>query len=372
MRKGLLAAAALALGNSSADAQYWQAPPYPYNPAANRAVWVMPPQATPQMLPKQISQQALPQQMLPQQMLPQQMLPQQALPQQRMPQQTTVVPQQGMPRQLPGYSFNPAPRSIYPGATPSYLPQGYFPAHARVIPAPAPVTLAPVTPVPPEPKRGDAKSAGNSAVTSSTTTVTTTVPFNATAMPFNATRLVPPPAATSSRAISYGPAMFLDTVQAPPKIVVPEEPVVFHRECHERGWVSADYLLGWMTHGPLGVPLVTTGPSIEKGGALDAPGTIVLFGNRDLDFRMLHGVRLEAGWFADDDNRFSFDISGFYYLPRHVRFGIRSDASGLPVIGRPIFNAAENDEDVYQIAFPLVDPDAPFAVAGATEVDARA
>lgn len=315
MRKGFLAAAALVLGNTSAQAQYLPAQqPYPYYPAANRAIWVMP-----------------------QQNVPQQNLPQQAMPQQMM-------------QQTPAYYRNSAPRPAYATGVPNYLPQGYFPAPMmQAIPAPAPSA-----PVPPEPVRVHATTASSSASTA-------------------AAGAAKSGAATTSRVISYGPAVFLDTLPPPPAKLAapPAEPVVYHRECRERGWLAGEYLLGWITHGPLGVPLVTSGPAVEKGGALTSPGTIVLFGNRDLDFRMLNGLRLEAGRFLDDDNRFSVDASGFYYLPRHVRFRVRSDSSGLPVLGRPVFNVAENDEDVFQIAFPLTDPDAPFGLTGASAVDAR-
>lgn len=320
MRKGFLAAAALMLGSTSAQAQYWPAQqPYPYHPAANRGVWVMP-------------QQGMPQQMLPHQVMPQQMMPQQMM-----------MPQQAMPQQVPAHYRNNTPRAAYPAypvGTPNYLPQGYFPAPPmQAIPAPAAST-----PVPPEPVRvGSTTSAAK------------------------------PGAATTSRVISYGPAVYLDTLPPPPARLAEaaKEPVVFHRQCRETGWLGGEYLLGWITHGPLGVPLITTGPAVEKGGALTSPGTIVLFGNRDLDFRMLNGLRLEAGKFLDEDNRYSLDVSGFYYLPRHVRYNVRSDANGLPVLGRPVFNVSENDEDVFQLAFPLTDPDAPFSLIGSSSVDAQ-
>ncbi|MCI0681876.1 MAG: BBP7 family outer membrane beta-barrel protein [Gemmataceae bacterium] len=366
MRNGFLAAAALVLGNASAQAQYWPAQ-QPSYPAANRGVWVMPPQAP-----------AYYRSTVPSTRAPYAMASQVTVPNARGPYATApyaTAPYATAPYTAAPYAtapFTAAPRAART-SPPSYLPRGYFPAPA-MIPPPAPSRAAP-----PEPVRADAtadpevtahtESTANTdsmAHTESTASVAAPV---VTVIPPTATRAMPR-AAPTSRVIGYGPALYFDTVQAS-IAEEPKEPIVYHRECHEKCFASAEYLLGWITHSPLNIPLVTTGPAIEKGGAIGSPGTIVLFGNRDLDYRMLNGVRLEAGVFADEENRFSADVSGFYFLPRHVRFRTQSDSDGLPIVGRPIFNAAENDEDVYQLAFPLVDPDAPFQLVGSSEVDAR-
>ena len=288
MRKGLLAALALVVANSAAQAQYWPNQPRPnYYPAPQQgAVWVVPPPPT--------------------------------------------------------YYSNPAPRATYPTASPNYLPQNYFPGRALQVLPPAPAT-----PVPPEPVRVEsAPSAGEVRV-----------------------QTVSRPSSGS------GPLAYFTVLQTAPAAAAqpPAEPVVFHRECHENGFASFDYLLAWIRHGPLGVPLVTTGSVADADpGSLDSAGTAVLFGDRKLDYRMFHGFRLEVGRFFDDDNRYSVDANFFYLFPRHVRFQRGSDDSGLPVLGRPVFNVVQGDEDVFQIATPALDPDFPVIIVGRTAIDARA
>jgi len=95
----------------------------------------------------------------------------------------------------------------------------------------------------------------------------------------------------------------------------------------------------------------------------------VLFGGNGLDFRMFHGVHAEAGMFFDNDDHFSVEIGGFYYLPRHDSFSIASDAAGFPVIARPVFNAIESLENSYLVASPATS-NTP-QVFGSSKVDAR-
>src|SRR5437762_9646409 len=84
---------------------------------------------------------------------------------------------------------------------------------------------------------------------------------------------------------------------------------------------------------------------------------------------MFEGLHLEAGAFLDNDNHFSVDVGGFFYLPRHVRYAIASDSAGFPVIARPVFNAIENLENSYLVASP--DTGNTPLIAGSASVDAR-
>lgn len=247
-----------------------------------------------------------------------------------------------VPQQAPVYSQQQAPRAAYPASNVPYLPQGYFPQQQVMLPVPL---AAQGTPVPPEPAR------------------TEPVPAN-----------VSVPAKTVARPVATtSPTYYYQTLPSTTVTRAPVEPVVYHRECNERWWTSFDYLTAWIKNAPLRIPLVTTGSVTDTDpGALDEPGTIVLYGNRRVDFRMFQGVRLEVGRFLDDENRFSVDASGFYFLPRHVRFQRASDDSGLPILGRPVFNVTQGDEDVFQISSPELDPDFPVIIAGRTSVDSRA
>src|SRR5438552_3711142 len=79
-----------------------------------------------------------------------------------------------------------------------------------------------------------------------------------------------------------------------------------------RGWVSAEYLNWWITKGPIGVPLVTTGnPLSPNAGKIGDPSTVVLFGNSSVDFGALHGGRLSMGYWFGCDAQFGVEGSGF-------------------------------------------------------------
>src|SRR5438128_1688803 len=97
-------------------------------------------------------------------------------------------------------------------------------------------------------------------------------------------------------------------------------------------WTAAGY--GAPGHYPMPGTPGDTAP-----GAIGQPGTIPLFGQNGLDYGMNSGVRLEAGIWLDKDNRYSADVSGFTLLQRTLSFSAASDATGNPVLVRPIFDA---------------------------------
>jgi hypothetical protein len=322
MRNGLLSAAALLLGSSTALAQYW--PTYP----------------APAMVP---------------------------------------APHYGRPmgpapypaHYYPNYPNHPTARMSMPvmpavrRPAPSYLPHNYFPGAAGQAPqvthAPLPVQQ-PVTIIhegssPPILLQPDAP------------TLAPSVPAKAA----SAKKGAGPgayfeilPGGLTHGGIGYGGVTHGGLTDAP------AEPVTFHRQCNESCWVGADFILGWIRRGPLGVPLLTTSttddPAVFR-GALGQPGTIVLFGDRDLSFGLFSGLRVEAGLWLDQDNRYSLDISGFYLFPRHI--GRTEVSDGSTVLGRPIFNVSEGqfDEDVFLIADR--DAIAGRTIAGRVSIDTR-
>jgi hypothetical protein len=139
----------------------------------------------------------------------------------------------------------------------------------------------------------------------------------------------------------------------------------FHRPREETLWVKTDFILSWITQGPLHAPLVTTGPSVPTGGTLGNPGTAVIFGGHNLDFGLLGGIRAEAGIWFDPENRYSLDISGFVLSPTNINFSAGSDAARNPLIARPVINATTGAEGQYLTSFPGF-------VAGVTTVQNRA
>ncbi len=123
-------------------------------------------------------------------------------------------------------------------------------------------------------------------------------------------------------------------------------------------WASADYLLWWITKGPLNDPLVTRGnPADTHPGAIGQPGTSVLFGGQGLDFNSFSGGRVTLGGWLDADQRFGAEGSGFLLEDRALGFAAAGDANGNPPIYVPLFRADLGREGSYTVsspAFPVV------------------
>jgi hypothetical protein len=308
MRNGLLSAAAVLLGSSTALAQYW--------PTYQAPVMVPPPHYGRPMGPAQY-------------------------PVQYHPMARTPVPVMPTVRR-PAASY--LPQNYFPGAPAGHVPQ--------VVQTPLPVQQ-PVTII---------HEGANPPVLLQPNGEATVVEAPKT------------PAQVVSARRGAGPSGYFEVLphHPGPLTEAAAEPVPFHRQCNESCWIGADYILGWIRRGPLGVPLLTTSstddPAIDRGG-IGEPGTVVLFGERDLSYGLFSGIRLEIGLWIDHDNRYSMDLSGFYMFPRHIG---RTEASdGSTILGRPIFNVAEGqqDEDVFLIA----DRDAisGATIAGRATIDTR-
>lgn len=136
-------------------------------------------------------------------------------------------------------------------------------------------------------------------------------------------------------------------------IKAPKAPIEFHR-CHkEVMWVTADYSMNWIRAARVGIPLVTTGSTLDPSpGAMGQAGTVLLLGNAPIDYGMFQGVRGETGLFLDEENQFSMDIGGFYLFPRRYRASFASNAAGSPLLTRPTINAATDTEQAYIVSFP--------------------
>jgi hypothetical protein len=167
-------------------------------------------------------------------------------------------------------------------------------------------------------------------------------------------------------------------VNSPPPGMVVDRPVPYSDpmasaeadawEGKRRFWVSADYAMSWIRPERLTAPLVTVGsPADAIPGALGQPGTVVVFGNNNIDFGRFNGVRAEVGVFLDSDNHFSLDAAGEFAFENHVKFAKFSDPAGNPIIGRPFFNVANvpPEEAIAQVS------NAALGFAGGTSVDAK-
>lgn len=130
----------------------------------------------------------------------------------------------------------------------------------------------------------------------------------------------------------------------------------------ERVWFHGDYLLWWVKNGPLPVPLVTTGAplaidangNLSGGAALDQPGTSIVFGNTRLDYGRMSGAQAGGGIWLDDRHIWGLETDGFILERRTLHFHFASDATGNPILARPITDLINGD--LAQDAFPISSP----------------
>ena len=87
-----------------------------------------------------------------------------------------------------------------------------------------------------------------------------------------------------------------------------------HRAADHRAayrWAHAEYLMGWMTHGPNPIPLVVTTPDPNQPLVIGTNGTSILFGAQDIDYGMLQGGRVTIGQWITHDDDIGIEGSGF-------------------------------------------------------------
>jgi hypothetical protein len=102
-----------------------------------------------------------------------------------------------------------------------------------------------------------------------------------------------------------------------------------------RFWFNAEYLLWWIKDAPLPVPLATVNSTGL--GVLTNPNTRVIYGGESQDMGTFSGMRLEAGWWADDDHCRGAMIGGFF-LQRNTQHFSFADPSGKANLSIPFFN----------------------------------
>jgi hypothetical protein len=135
-----------------------------------------------------------------------------------------------------------------------------------------------------------------------------------------------------------------------------------HAPARDRFWFLAGYESAWIKPGRNTTPLLTQGsPADAHPGALDQPGTTILFGDR-VDYRRFDGVRLDLGFYLNDC--WAVEWVGEYLFPRHVKTAVASDANGNPILARPVFNVLDQTERAFINSSPGI-------ATGAAFVDAR-
>jgi hypothetical protein len=131
-------------------------------------------------------------------------------------------------------------------------------------------------------------------------------------------------------------------------------------ECEDfRCWARAEYLLWWVKGPPIPFPLVTTGdpntgfPGVNSAGAIDQPSTRVLFGGSNQSLDTFSGMRFTLGAWADSDQVFGVEGTGFVLERRASSFALASDAAGNPPLYLPAFNVQTQAERAVAISDPL-------------------
>lgn len=133
-----------------------------------------------------------------------------------------------------------------------------------------------------------------------------------------------------------------------------------------RFWVNISYVMLFLQPQKLATPLATTGSTADTApGALNQPGTRILFGDEDIDYGMFNGIRPEIGTYLDPECTVSVEWVGLFVAPRSVNFSMASDAAGNPLITRPFFSAVTSDERAFLDAFP-------GTAAGSIAIESRA
>ncbi len=107
-----------------------------------------------------------------------------------------------------------------------------------------------------------------------------------------------------------------------------------------RWWVDGEYLLWFTNDQPINSPLLTTSAPADA-GLPNAASTTVLLGNRDANYGVLSGIRMNTGFFGDADRRFGFNF-GFFATEQKGNFqdfGGPGNSIGIPVLARPFIDA---------------------------------
>src|SRR5262249_39707031 len=135
-----------------------------------------------------------------------------------------------------------------------------------------------------------------------------------------------------------GPPLDCGTADCCPNCCVEAEATCPCDEClgsHRRFWVNGEYLMWWLKGSPL--PPLVTGSTFTgaNAGALGAPGTTILFGDKNLDSPLHSGLRFNAGYWLTEDQTLGVDGSFFVVFGRSQHF--LNGSPGSPELFRPFF-----------------------------------
>ena len=118
-----------------------------------------------------------------------------------------------------------------------------------------------------------------------------------------------------------------------------------------RLWVSAEYLY-WVAKGQNTPAFVTSSPAgTPRGtaGVLGAPGTSTLFGGDKLNDNFRNGLRVRAGAWLDDCQRFG--VEGDFFFLGNSGQGFTATSNGSQILARPFVDALGNRANSQLVAF---------------------
>ena len=118
-----------------------------------------------------------------------------------------------------------------------------------------------------------------------------------------------------------------------------------------RVWVSAEWLY-WVGRGQNTPAFITTSPagtSRANAGVLGAPGTQTLFGGDKLNDNFRSGLRIRAGAWLDDCQRFG--IEGDFFFLGNSGTGYAAGSDGSTILARPFRDVLGNANNAQLVAF---------------------
>ena len=118
-----------------------------------------------------------------------------------------------------------------------------------------------------------------------------------------------------------------------------------------RTWVSAEWLY-WVAKGQNTPAFVTTSPAgtpRATAGVLGAPGTSTLFGGDKLNDNFRNGLRVRAGAWLDDCQRFG--VEGDFFFLGNSGQGFNVGSNGSQILARPFVDALGNRNNSQLVAF---------------------
>ncbi|MBI1829886.1 MAG: BBP7 family outer membrane beta-barrel protein, partial [Planctomycetes bacterium] len=128
-----------------------------------------------------------------------------------------------------------------------------------------------------------------------------------------------------------------------------------------RFWARGEYLLSWVKRAPMPTPIVTLGDPnvgfngginvVNSAGATDQPGTQVLFGNSNIGYGAISGMRFTLGGWKDNEGLVGLEATGFLLERRVKQFAATS--TGDPALYFPIDSAFAGAPRGIPIADPL-------------------